>query len=89
METYRHKTLPERTLGGYSVLLLRWRNGILNYRVIMEKNILRVLLVDDDVDYVEVVRHYLHPFQNNEFEVLAANNQEQALATLSGSARLM
>jgi len=52
----------------------------------MGNNVLRVLLVDDDVDYVEVVRHYLHPFQNNEFQVLSANNQEQALATLSGDA---
>ncbi|HUL45291.1 MAG TPA: response regulator [Bacteroidota bacterium] len=51
----------------------------------MEKNALKVLLIDDDVDYVEVVRHYLHPFQNWEFDVISANNQEQALRVLGGN----
>src|SRR5438876_931173 len=40
----------------------------------MSKNSIRVLLVDDDAEYVSMVKHYLRSFQNNDFELVWEGN---------------
>src|SRR5208283_1013196 len=52
----------------------------------IEKNTLHILLVDDDAEYVDVIKHQLKTFQNRHFEVTWANGGEEALTMLeSGS----
>jgi CheY-like chemotaxis protein len=49
----------------------------------MTQNTIRVLFVDDDPDYVVVVRHYLRSFQNRTFELVWAADGEKALDFLA------
>src|SRR5690349_17789729 len=42
----------------------------------------RILLVDDDAGYADVIRHYLRPFQNHQFEVSWIAESEKALEAL-------
>lgn len=43
---------------------------------------LRILLVDDNPEYADVIRHYLRPFQNHRFEVSWIGEAEKALEAL-------
>jgi len=48
----------------------------------MQESTLHILIVDDDKDYVDFVRHQLRPFQNRRFELIWVNNGEKALQEL-------
>jgi two-component system aerobic respiration control sensor histidine kinase ArcB len=48
----------------------------------IEKNTLHILLVDDDAEYVDVIKHQLKPFQNRHFEITCVADGEKALAML-------
>lgn len=47
-----------------------------------ERNTLRILLVDDDAEYVNVIKHQLKPFQNRQFEITWVTDGEKALSML-------
>jgi len=47
-----------------------------------ERNTLHILLVDDDAEYVDVIKHQLKPFQNRQFEITWVTDGEKALAML-------
>lgn len=49
----------------------------------MTQSTIRVLFVDDDPEYVSVVRHYLRSFQNSTFDLIWASNGEKALDLLA------
>lgn len=48
----------------------------------MESVTLHILLVDDNPEYVDVIKHFLRPFQNKSFEITWINEGEKALNTL-------
>ena len=45
----------------------------------MSENPIHVLIVDDDADYVSMVKHYLRSFQNREFDLVWESNPENVL----------
>jgi DNA-binding NtrC family response regulator len=45
----------------------------------MENSTIHVLLVDDNPQYVDVIRHFLRPFQNKTFQVSWVNEGDKAL----------
>ncbi len=47
-----------------------------------ERNTLHILLVDDDAEYVDVIKHQLKPFQNRQFEITWVTDGEKALSML-------
>ncbi len=51
----------------------------------MSENIINVLLVDDDAEYVSVTKHYLRTFQNTQFDLTWASDGEAALEKLSAA----
>jgi DNA-binding NtrC family response regulator len=48
----------------------------------MDQSTLRVLLIDDNPQYVDVIRHFLRPFQGKQFEISWVNEGEKALELL-------
>jgi len=48
----------------------------------MEKNIITVLIVDDNAEYAGILQHQLHVFQGRRFKVLVARNVEEVVGTL-------
>ncbi len=55
-------------------------DGRKSYTVNMEK--LHILLIDDDTNYADVIRHYLKSFQGKSFDLTAENDVEKALSLL-------
>lgn len=51
----------------------------------MQEHTFNILAVDDDADYVEVIKHQLRPFQNRRFEVSWVNSGEKALDHLKSN----
>jgi response regulator of citrate/malate metabolism len=48
----------------------------------MNTTAISILLIDDDAEYAEVIKHHLHQFQNKKFEITRVTNSEQALQYL-------
>ena len=49
----------------------------------MTENSIRILIIDDDPEYVSVVKHYLRSFQHRSFQVTWASDGEAALQQLA------
>ncbi|MBI5020677.1 MAG: response regulator [Ignavibacteriales bacterium] len=48
----------------------------------MSEQIIKILIIDDDKAYVDVIRHQLRPFQNKVFNLTAIQDPEKAILTL-------
>lgn len=53
----------------------------------MNTTTIAILLIDDDADYAEVIKRYLHQFQNKKFDVTRVTNGIQALEHLNSGSR--
>lgn len=51
----------------------------------MQEQVINILVVDDDANYVEVIKHQLRPFQNRKFKIQCVNSGESALKTLKAN----
>jgi response regulator of citrate/malate metabolism len=49
----------------------------------MNTSSIAILLIDDDVEYVEVIKRYLHQFQNKKFDVIRVPDGASALQHLA------
>jgi len=54
----------------------------------METSTIHVLLIDDNPQYVDVVRHFLRPFQGKTFELRSANDPLKGLELIRSKAPL-
>lgn len=48
----------------------------------MSEQSIKILVIDDDKGYIDVIRHHLRPFQGRTFNITAIHNPDEALATL-------
>jgi len=46
---------------------------------------IHILLVDDDSEYVSMIKHHLHSFQNKQFQVTWVNEGEKVIQTLKSN----
>jgi response regulator of citrate/malate metabolism len=53
----------------------------------MNTTTIAILLIDDDADYAEVIKRYLHQFQNKKFDITRVTNGTQALEHLNSGSR--
>ena len=51
----------------------------------MENSAIKILLVDDDPEYVSVTKHYLRPFQDKKFDLTWVNNGAKAIEYLKAN----
>jgi DNA-binding NtrC family response regulator len=48
----------------------------------MSEQTIKILVIDDDIAYVDVIRHHLRPFQNKVFDLTAIQDPEKAILTV-------
>lgn len=48
----------------------------------MNNQIIKILVIDDDRAYIDVIKHHLRPFQGKTFEITAIHNPDEALEIL-------
>lgn len=57
----------------------KWYNWI---GKIMSEQIIKVLIIDDDKAYIDVICHHLRPFQNKVFDITPVHDPEKAILKL-------
>lgn len=48
----------------------------------MSEQTIKILVIDDDIAYVDVIRHHLRPFQNKVFDLTSIQDPENAILTI-------